>query len=116
MSLPLRQWDIVKVRINPDRDRDAHPAVIVSADEICGDERQQRINVLFGTKKPPAAQKRRYGVLLNGADGLDFVTEVDCGFVHVVAKERLAEIAGRVTLVRQREVIRTLLESWRFRI
>jgi len=88
MSIAVGQWDVVKVRINPDRDIDSHPAVVVSADEICADQRQLRVNVLFGTKKLPASAKRPHAVLLNGADGLDFITEIDCGFVHVVSKKR----------------------------
>lgn len=116
MSFPIRQWDIVKVKIDPTRDRDAHPAVVLSADEICSDDRQSRLNVLFGSKKPPAAGKRPYGVLLNGADGLEFVTEVDCGFVHVVSKEKVVGACGRVTPVRQREIMRKMIECWRFRV
>jgi hypothetical protein len=116
MRPSLRQWDLVKVRINPDRGRDAHPAVVISSDEICADVRQLRLNVLFGSKKPPAAGRKRYGVLLNGADGLEFTTEVDCGFVHVVSKEKVLESAGRVTPVRQREIVRKMIECWRFRV
>ena len=111
-----RQWDIVRVKINPERDVDTHPAVILSSDELCADERQLRINVLFGTKKPPATTRRRSGVLLNGADGLEFITEVDCGFVHVIAKDKVTAATGRVTLVRQREIMRRLMECWRFRL
>jgi mRNA-degrading endonuclease toxin of MazEF toxin-antitoxin module len=116
MSIPVRQWDIVKVRINPDRDIDSHPAVVISADETCTDQRQLRVNVLFGTKKPPASAKRPYAVLLNGADGLEFITEVDCGFVHVVSKEKIAATVGRATPVRQREIMRKVFECWRFRL
>ncbi len=116
MSVPARQWDVVKVKINPERDLDAHPAVIVSADEQCVDNRQLRLNVLFGTKKPPAGVKRPNGVLLNGADGLEFITEVDCGFVHVISKDKIVTTAGRVTSVRQREIMRKVMECWRFRL
>lgn len=42
MSLPLHQWDIVRVRIQP-RDRDPHPAVVVSCEEDCQDERILRV-------------------------------------------------------------------------
>ncbi len=116
MSSGHRQWDVVKVRINPDRDTDAHPAVVISADEICSDERQLRLNVLFGSKKVPAVGLRRHGVLLNGADGLEFASEVDCGFVHVVSKEKIRGAAGRVTPVRQREIMRKMIECLRFRL
>lgn len=52
MSLELRQWDVVKVRINP-TDRDEHPAIILSADEIAGG-RADRVNILYGSTKRPA--------------------------------------------------------------
>ena len=116
MNNPPHQWDIVAVRINPERDVESHPAVVVSADEICADDRQLRLNVLFGTKKSPAAVKRPYAVLLNSADGLEFLTEVDCGFVHVVSKEKILGVIGRVTAVRQREIMRKVIECWRFRL
>ncbi len=115
-ELLARQWDVVWVKIDPDRDADSHPAVVISADEICADERQFRMNVLFCSKKSPAAAKRAYTVLLNGADGLDFITEVDCGFVHVVSKARVVGAAGRVTAMRQREIMRKVIECWRFRL
>jgi hypothetical protein len=116
MSSSMRQWDIVNVRINPARDIDSHPAVLISADETCADERQFRVNVLFGSKKSPASATRRYAVLLNSADGLEFMTEIDCGFVHVVSKEKILGTAGRVTPVRQREIMRKVFECWRFRL
>jgi mRNA-degrading endonuclease toxin of MazEF toxin-antitoxin module len=116
MSLQFRQWDIVRVKINPDRDLDTHPAVVISPDEVCTDQRQLRVNVLFGTKKPPAATKRPYGVLLNSADGLEHLTEIDCGFVHVISKEKIAAPAGRVAPVRQREIMRKVVECLRFRV
>ena len=112
----MRQWDIVNVRINPDRDIDRHPAVLISSDETCADERQLRVNVLFGSKKSPASATRRHAVLLNGADGPEFITEVDCGFVHVVSKEKIQSTVGRVTPIRQREIMRKIFECWRFRL
>ena len=116
MSISVRQWDVVKVRINPDRDIDSHPAVVISADETCADQRQLRVNVLFGTKKSPASAKRPYAVLLNGADGLEFITEIDCGFVHVISKDKILGTAARVTPIRQREIMRKVFECWRFRL
>ena len=44
----MHQWDIVRVRINP-KDRDAHPAVILSCEEDCQDGEFLRINVLYGS-------------------------------------------------------------------
>lgn len=47
------QWDIVRVRINPD-DRDEHPAVIVSPNHVVKNPRVRKLNVLCCTKLPPA--------------------------------------------------------------
>ncbi len=46
----LRQWDVVKVLINP-TDKEPHPAVIVSPDDVVALGR--RINVLYGTSRRP---------------------------------------------------------------
>ena len=58
--------DIVRVRIN-EHDRDAHPAVVISCEEDCRDPELHRVNVLYGSKKPPAANLQPWQVLLNGA-------------------------------------------------
>ncbi len=50
MTQTLRQWDVIKVRINPE-DRDEHPAVVVSPEELCADPRKRRINVLYGSPR-----------------------------------------------------------------
>jgi hypothetical protein len=55
MTAPLRQWDVVRVRIKPE-DRDEHPAVIISVDEICASA--PRVNVLHGTTRRPGAFSR----------------------------------------------------------
>ena len=44
----FRQWDVVKVRIDP-KDKDEHPAVILSPDEIAGVEKHPQLNVRYGT-------------------------------------------------------------------
>lgn len=36
MSIEVRQWDVVRIRINPN-DRDEHPAVVLTCDEFCTD-------------------------------------------------------------------------------
>ena len=65
----MHQWDIVRVRVNL-KDRDAHPAVVISCEEDCRDPHFLRVNVLYGSKKPPGAMLEPWQVMLNGADGL----------------------------------------------
>ncbi|WP_043583369.1 hypothetical protein [Geminisphaera colitermitum] len=55
----------------------------------------------MGSKKVPASRTKSHQVLLNGADGLEFPTEIDCGIVLVVRKSSILRIAGRVSYLRR---------------
>jgi mRNA-degrading endonuclease toxin of MazEF toxin-antitoxin module len=109
----LRQWDIVKVRINPD-DRDEHPAVIVSPDELCADERKTKLNVLYGTTRRPGESVRPHEVALNGADGLERQTLFNCVYFYGVDRRKIAATIGRVTAERRRQIGRAVVASYRF--
>lgn len=108
----MHQWDIVRVRIN-ENDRDAHPAVVLSCEEDCQDAEFLRVNVLYSSKKPPAAGVQPWQVLLNGADGLDFRTAVDCGVFYLVNKQACSPAIGRVTPERRRAIGRKMIEVLR---
>jgi len=108
----MHQWDIVRVRINP-RDRDAQPAVVLSCEEDCLDPHLQRVNVLYGSKRPPADLLEPWQVQLNGADGLDFPTAFDCGLFYLVDKAACSPTTGRVSLERRRQVGRKINEILR---
>lgn len=45
----LRRWDIVFLRTD-EKDRDGHSAVVLSSDDVMADDKQQRFNVVTGTK------------------------------------------------------------------
>jgi len=108
----MHQWDIVKVRINP-KDRDTHPAVIISCEEDCQDKELLRINVLYGSKRAPTSALDPWQVLLNGADGLDFQTALDCGIFYLVPKAACAAAVGSVSLERRRLIGRKINEILR---
>ena len=108
----LHQWDIVRVRIRPD-DKEEHPAVILSREEWCQDTHQSVINVLYCTTKRPASAATGLDVTLNGADGLDRATLVNCGHIFSVPRERITSVAGRVSLARRTQIGRTLVFSFR---
>ena len=110
--MKIDQWDIVRFRIDP-ADRDLHPGVIISAPEWCADERKLRLNVLACSKRVPAKGARTHQVLLNGADGLDFASVCGCEFFHVISRESVHEIVGRVTPARRRAIGRKLNEVLR---
>lgn len=96
----LERWDIVFVRTD-ERDVAGHPAVVLSNPDILQDPRHLRINVVMGTMKPPAAQARPHQVILNGSDGLEFATLIDCAFVSIARKSSILRSAGRVTYARR---------------
>ena len=105
MPSDLYRWDVVFVRAD-EKDAVGHPAVILSPDDVLSDSRQQRINAVVGTKKQPAEAARGHHVVLNGADGLEFLTLVDCSLVYLVRKASVLRRAGSVTVHRRQEIQR----------
>lgn len=108
----MHQWDIVKVKVNP-KDRDAHPAVVLSCEEDCQDPEFLRVNVLYGSKRQPAASLEAWQILLNGADGLDFQTSVDCGVIYLAPKTSCSPALGTVGHERRRLIGRKINEVLR---
>jgi len=113
MITDLHQWDVVRVRINPE-DRDEHPAVIVSPEELCADPRKSKLNVLYGTTKRPGTPVRAHEMVLNGADGLDHPTVIDCVYFYGIDRRKITTIVGRVAAERRRKIGRMVVASFRF--
>lgn len=103
--MKLRRWDVVFVRVEPS-DATGHPGIILSHDGILDDAKQDRINVLVGTKKQPAQSAGAHQVLLNSAEGLEFLTLVDCSFVFTARKSAILRSAGSVSFHRRQEIQR----------
>lgn len=101
----FQRWDIVYLRTD-DKDRDGHPAVVLSSDDVMADPKQQRFNAVTGTKKQPAQEARHHHVILDAADGLEFVTLVDCSLVYVARKTSIIRASGQVTVHRRQQIQR----------
>lgn len=110
--MKLSQWDVVWVRISPG-DRDEHPAILVSREEICADERKPLLNVLYGSTKRPAEAKAATEVILNGADGLERPTIFGCSHLYTVHREKISRASGRVAPVRRRQIGRAIVALYR---
>lgn len=108
----VRQWDIVKVRINP-QDRDEHPAIIISPEEICADRRRLRLNVLYGTTRRPGQSPYSHDAVLNGADGLDHATLFTCSIFYLVERRKISGVVGRVSPERRRQIGRKIISTLR---
>ncbi|MGD1031686.1 MAG: hypothetical protein ABSA05_11135 [Opitutaceae bacterium] len=108
----MHQWEIIRVRLNA-KDRDAHPAVVISCEEDCLDPEMLRVNVLYGSKRAPAASLAPWQVHLNSADGLEFATAVDCGLFYLVEKSTCSPAVGQVSLERRLQIGRKICEVLR---
>ena len=109
---PVRQWDIIRFKIRQ-QDTELHPGVVLSGEEWCAAEQLTNLNVLACSKRPPAADLKPHQVLLNGADGLDFRSTVDCRFVHIIPKAEVSQVIGRVSTERRRTIGRKINEVLR---
>ena len=110
--MKISQWDVLRVRINPE-DRDAHPAVLISREELCRDERKSRLNVLYGTTRRPGDTPDPLEVQLNGADGLERPTLFTCAHLYTINRRNITEVMGRVTSERRRQIGRRIAEAFR---
>ena len=108
----FRQWDVVKVRIDP-KDKDEHPAVILSPDEIAGVEKHPKLNVLYGTTRRPAYVVGPHEVQLNGADGLERATLFSCGKIYMIDRSKISASLGRVGIERRSQLARRIVASFR---
>lgn len=106
------QWDIVRVRINPE-DRDEHPAIVFSPDEHCADPTRPKLNVLYGTTRRPNQLPRSHEAQLNGADGLDHPTLFNCAYFYSVPRARISGFIGRVGPERRRQIGRKIVAIYR---
>jgi hypothetical protein len=112
LGVELGQWTVVRVKFRP-TDRAAHPAVIVSNEELCTDPRITRVNVLHGTKTAPGNPARPHQVLLNSAEGFDFQTAIDCAYFYSVAKDDITALVGVASVERRRALKRKIIEVLR---
>ncbi len=87
--------------------------MVISAAEWCADDRKLRLNVLACSKRVPAEGAKSHQVLLNGADGLNFPSVCGCKFFHIIARDSIQEIFGRVTPARRRAISRKINEVLR---
>jgi hypothetical protein len=103
----MRRWDIIFVQAD-EKDTTGHPGVVLSHEDMLDDPRHHRFNVVMGSKKSPAVAGAPRHVILNGADGLEFTTLIDCGLVCVVRKSSVIRTAGAVSWERRKEIQRKI--------
>ena len=98
----MKKWEIRNYPI-PSED-DPHPFVILSPNALCGDDRKKDVNGLMCTSLRPDMQVKDFQVRLNGNDGLDGPTVVDCSFVYILRKSKAGPLRGVVTVARRHKI------------
>lgn len=76
-----------------EKDTAGHPAVVLSPPHLLDDPWPGRINVLVGTTEQPAETVKAHQVVLNGADGVEFSTLVNCALIYQVRKTSILRAA-----------------------
>lgn len=108
----MKQWDIYSFNFPQGR----HPAVILSPDDQCLNADFLELNILFASSARPMTRNlKRFEVVLDQADGLDWQTAVRCHKIHLISKIELTGFRGHVSAVRQREICRRIAEVFAFR-
>ncbi|MDP1589275.1 MAG: type II toxin-antitoxin system PemK/MazF family toxin [Prosthecobacter sp.] len=109
-SRAMKQWDIL---LFPFAAEGSHPAVILSNDEHCSNPAFLYVNALLCTSIRVPRPAKRNEVILNGADGLDWLTAVRCDAIHMLRKDQFVTQRGTVSRERRRAIGRKLIECFR---
>ena len=110
----MKQWEIWTFDFT---EEDTHPVVIVSNPSRIASPDLERVNVLFCTTLRPSDHARaenlkKNEVLLDEADGLDWLTLCKCDAMHFVKKAGLRSRRGIVAPARRIAISRKLVESF----
>lgn len=107
----MRQWDIYLYAFQQEQ---PHPVVVLSNDEICVNKDIQYLNGLLCSSLRQDRPLKRREAVLDHADGLDWRTAVRCDFIYTLNKSLLGDHRGRVSDLRQLELLRKIRFCFRW--
>jgi mRNA-degrading endonuclease toxin of MazEF toxin-antitoxin module len=105
----MKQWDIWTCDF---ADAGPHPAVVISHPDRVA--HAPLVNVLIAASQRANRPARENEVVLNGADGLDWETLVNCDLMYLVEKERLYGRRGSVGTARRRALVQRINSCFGF--
>lgn len=110
----MKQWEIWTFDFTVE---DTHPVVIVSNNSRIATPDLDRVNVLFCTSLRRTSQRaenlKKNEVLLDEADGLDWLTICKRDAMHFVKKSGLYNCRGVVSHARKVAISRKIAETFR---
>ena len=104
----MRPWDVCDFRFP----HGSHPCVILSSEEVLA-HRNEAIVLACRSLREPRPPKR-YEVILDEEDGLDWKTWCRCDFLYTVSKEQIGQKRGSISFVRRREIAVRVLKCLAF--
>ena len=84
-----------------------HPAVIVSHPSRVASKPE--VDVVMGSSQRAQREPKPNEVILDESDGLQWQTLFKCDLIHTVLKAELRPRRGKVTSVRRRKIIETII-------
>jgi len=91
----------------------AHPAVIISNEERCQNPDLDYVNALLCTSAKLNRGPKKNEIILDESDGLDWKTAVRCDLIYMLEKPGFRELRGSVTPLRQKVIVRKMVECLR---
>ncbi len=106
----MKQWNVF---LYPFTAEGELPAVIISNDERCENPHYPHVNALLCTSLRAARPAKKNEVILNGSDGLDWLTAVRCDVLYLLPKSAFQQKRGQVSHERRRAIGRKIIECYR---
>lgn len=66
-----------------------HPVVIISPQQMCANTNVKHVNALACRSLRADMQPKCHEIVLNGEDGMDGRTVVDCSLIHIISKNKI---------------------------
>ena len=102
----MRQWEIYDFPFPTERE--PHPFVVLSADDVPENREQPGVNALLCVTLRAGRTAKRHHVQLDESDGLDRATIVSCNVIHYFPKATAGRRHGAVTAERRAAICRVL--------
>lgn len=107
----MKQWSIYLFPFDKEK---PHPVVVLSNDELCGNEDFPHVNALICTTVRESRPPKRREFFLDESDGLQWKTAVRCDFIYALPKNEFGEMRGFVSEKRRKEIAKKIAECYRF--
>lgn len=108
----MKQWEIWDFPV-PSKE-EPHGFVILSPTSLVQNSGAKFVNGVMCTSLRGGAELRDFEVALNGADGLDAKTRVNCSLIYALAKADAKRKRGEVSPDRRKQIVKRIYSTFKF--